>query len=297
MAGQVVSTVLVTGASGFLGSRLVSRLQGPHAVVALSRSAVTGAEVVVNGSFASIDDLRLLDAHPIDVVVHLAAATGGSSEDDGIDVNVVGTRRLLRYGLDRGIRRFVLASSIAVVGCLSPDFVPRALPIPDDHPCDAVDAYGLSKHLMEELAAYLVRRHPDTEIDLARIGSVQPVDAEPVTGAWLDSVTSPFVSFGSIVVDDVIEVLTRAVELPLGPGLHRYNVVAPLARTPGPTTAGLRQVLGRRAGDLDLSFYERAGRERAGIYSTDRVQKAYGWRAWVDPAAMVRTGVSAADRS
>ena len=60
---------------------------------------------------------------------------------------------------------------------------------------------------------------------------------------------------------------------------------------------GLRQVLGRRAGDLDLSFYEQAGRERAGIYSTDRVQKAYGWRAWVDPAAMVRTGVPAADGS
>src|SRR5664279_5686669 len=104
-----MSNVLVTGASGFLGSRLVARLATNHRVVALSRSPVEGASIDVNGSFTSATDLGTLDAYPIDTVVHLAATTGGSSEEDALDINVSGTRRLLRYCVDRGITRFVLA--------------------------------------------------------------------------------------------------------------------------------------------------------------------------------------------
>jgi len=128
-----MSNVLVTCASGFLGSRLVTRLADTHRVVALSHSPVEHAAVAVGGTFTSAADLARLDVHRIDTV-HLAAATGGSSEEDALGINVSGTRRLLRYCIDRGFTRFVLASSIAAVGCLSSDFRPGRFPSPTTIP-------------------------------------------------------------------------------------------------------------------------------------------------------------------
>jgi nucleoside-diphosphate-sugar epimerase len=279
-----MSNVLVTGASGFLGSRLVARLADRHHVVALSRSPVEGAAVTVTGSFTSAADLAELDAHPIDTVVHLAAATGGSSEEDALEVNVIGSRRLLRYCVDRGITRFVLASSIAAVGCLSSDFLPRSLPIPDDHPCDAVDAYGLSKALMEEVVFYFARRRPDLDVTMFRIGAVQPDTAGAVDEEWLESVAAPFVSLGGIAAADVVEVLARAVERAADPGVQRLNLVASRARTPIPTAEALRRILGERADRLDLSYYDVPANARAGVYATDELERAYPVSASIDPA-------------
>lgn len=282
-----MSNVLVTGASGFLGSRLVTRLADTHHVVALSRSPVEDAAVAVAGIFTSVASLGRLDEHPIDIVVHLAAATGGSSEEDALDVNVSGTRRLLRYCVDRGISRFVLASSIAAVGCLSSDFLPRTLPIPDDHPCDATDAYGLSKALMEEVAYFFARQRPGLDITMFRIGAVQPDTAEAVDETWLEAVKAPFLSLGAIVATDLVEALVRPVDRGAGPGVHRMNLVASQARAPIPTAEALRRVLGERADQLDLSFYEKAGNEHAGVYANDEVEHSFGFTASINPATMM----------
>jgi nucleoside-diphosphate-sugar epimerase len=281
-----MSNVLVTGASGFLGSRLVARLATDHRVVALSRSPVEGAAIDVNGSFTSATDLGTLDAYPIDTVVHLAATTGGSSEEDALDINVSGTRRLLRYCVDRGITRFVLASSIAAVGCLSSDFLPRELPIPDDHPCDAVDAYGLSKALMEDVIFFFVRQRPDLDITMFRIGAVQPDTTDAIDESWLAAVKAPFVSFGGIVARDVVEALARAAGQGAGPGVHRMNLVASQARVPIPTAAALRRVLGDRADGLELAYYEKPGNEYASVYAAGELARTYGFTASIDPATM-----------
>lgn len=281
-----MSNVLVTGASGFLGSQLVARLSTNHRVVALSRGAVVGAAVAVNGSFTSATDLAALDAHPVDTVVHLAATTGGSSEEDALDINVSGTRRLLRYCVDRGITRFVLASSIATVGCLSSDFLPRELPIPDDHPCDAVDAYGLSKALMEEVVFYFVRQRPDLDITVFRIGAVQPDTTDGIDESWLVGMKAPFVSFGGIVARDVVEALARSAGQGAGPGVHRMNLVASRARSPVPTAEALRRVLGERADHLDLSFYDKPGNAHASVYATDELARTFGFTASIDPVTM-----------
>jgi nucleoside-diphosphate-sugar epimerase len=67
-------TVLVTGASGFIGSRLISHLTASgFSVVALSRKDVDFSEgKVVFGDFADLKDLKQLDDLSIDIVVHLA---------------------------------------------------------------------------------------------------------------------------------------------------------------------------------------------------------------------------------
>ena len=157
-----MSLTLVTGAGGYVGVALLTELaQDGVPVVGLSRQREPGPDVV-RGDFTNPEDLRALDDLEIGRVCHLAAVTGGCSEEDGLRVNVLGTRRLMRYLIDRGCRKFVLASSIAAVGLADSDFTPQAVPIPDEHPCLARDAYGLSKYLMEEMSRYFGRAHEDS---------------------------------------------------------------------------------------------------------------------------------------
>jgi UDP-glucose 4-epimerase len=257
-----MDTILITGASGFVGSRLTQHLSPTHRIVTLSRRppiapASGQPAATVLGDFTSAEDLAQLDAYEIDAVVHLAAETGGTSEESGLMVNVVGTRRLLRYLADRGVRRFVVASSIAAAGCLSPEFLPRQLPIPADHPCDARDAYGLSKALMEEVCAYLQRIHPDLAMTVLRLGVVVPDNTPPVDGDRLSQLDVPFCSLATIDVRDVLGFVARALELE--PGFRQFNAVAEWMPTALSVRAALAATLGDRGESLDLSAYEEDG--------------------------------------
>src|SRR5579875_1966748 len=206
-----MSTVLVTGASGEIATSLRATLAADHDVIGLSRAPFDGPGRPAKGTFADPADLATLDAWPLDVAIHLGAVTGGSSEVDAIAVNVAGTRTLLRYLVDRGVKRIVLASSIAAVGCLSPDFRPRRLPIDDEHPCDATDAYGLSKYLVEEVARYFCRLDPTLDVTAFRIGSVLPPGRPDPDGDMVRSYRLPFTQLGTVTLGQVVSVLRHTV--------------------------------------------------------------------------------------
>jgi nucleoside-diphosphate-sugar epimerase len=284
-----VRTVLVTGASGFIGSQLTPDLARDHRVVGLSRSPLEGPTIWIAGSFADKGHLARLPAETFDVVVHLAGVTGGCSEQDALAVNVAGTRALLRNLVDRGTERWVLASSIAATGCLDPSFVPRALPIADDHPCDATDAYGLSKHLMEQIAGYMHRRHRGLDVTVLRIGSVIPGSACVPTATDLERYRLPFAQLGAVAVADVVAGIRAAIERPAEPGFRILNLVAPWARSPWTTSASLRRLLPPHAlAGLDLSYYEAPGHEFDGVWSVERAAEALGFRPLVDVADPAR---------
>ncbi len=112
-----MANILITGASGFIGRALCADMATRHRVLCLSRHDPELDLPWIRGEFGSFEDLRQLDDEAIDAVIHLAAAKGrGSSERDKVLVNVEGTRCLMRYLIDRGCKKFVLASSIAAVG-------------------------------------------------------------------------------------------------------------------------------------------------------------------------------------
>lgn len=273
-----VAEVLVTGATGFVGSRLIRQLSGTHKVVALSRGEAHGADAAIRGDFTSAADLAQLDSHQIDAVVHLAAETGGTTEEAGLGVNVLGTRRLFRYLLDRGVKQFVAASSIAAVGCLSPEFLPRQLPIPADHPCDARDAYGLSKALVEEVCAYFQRITPDISMTVLRLGVVVPESTPPVSDEALARIGLPFCGLATIAVQDVVDLLERAIELP--PGFRRFNAVAPWMPTSLSVREALTTLLGERVDQLDLSAYDAS--QHTSLYAIDDLLQVFG-RPLIDP--------------
>jgi UDP-glucose 4-epimerase len=273
-----MATVLVTGAGGTIGRRLAPALEMGHEVIRLTTRDGGGPGVTVRGSFGSEADLTQLDRYRLDVAVHLAAVGGDASEEAALEVNLVATRRLLRYLVDRGCRRFVVTSSIAAAGCLDPAFVPLQVPIPDDHPCLARDPYGLSKALMEELIRYVHRVAPETDFTVVRLGAVQD-EASWSPGDRLvpDGLDLPFLELGHVALGDAIRGLRAAVDAPHRPGVRILNLVAPEATCARPVAEVLRGSARVRASRLDLSWFERPGHERDPVYRIDAIRDALGF--------------------
>ncbi len=154
--------ILITGASGFIGNALAKSLADKHDIICMSRkNPQLKNSRWVKGDFSSFEDLRQIDNDDIDAVVHLAAVTGSGSERECLQVNVLGTRNLMRYLIDKGCKKFVMASSIAAVGLQDINFRPVQVPIPDEHPCLDSYGYGFSKYLMEEITKFYSRQNAD----------------------------------------------------------------------------------------------------------------------------------------
>jgi nucleoside-diphosphate-sugar epimerase len=118
-------TIFLTGATGFIGGRLLDRLSrnGTHRITCLTRSSdVASDRTSRNGNVEWITgDLGRPATYAdslsrADVVIHLAAATGASSAETLRDVNYAGTQALLAARRNAAAGKIVYVSSIAVTG-------------------------------------------------------------------------------------------------------------------------------------------------------------------------------------
>ncbi len=286
-----MARILLTGGTGYLGSRLLPRLAAAHRVVSLARQPqpLDLPVTTVRGDFTRDDDLRALDPHPVDELVHLAAVTGGAGEEEALMVNVVGTRRLLRYLLDRGCRKFVLASTIAVPGCRDARCLPARLPVPPDHLCQAREGYGLSKWLVEQLAGYFHDCQADADFTILRIGTVMD-DTTGRTKVPPDfEFRLPFLYLGRVFCSDVLAGLTLAAGAAPRPGVRHAHLVGPDVYSREPVAAVLRRFLGPRAAALDLRYHETPGLEFAPVYDLTSACADLGYA----PARSVRAAALA----
>ncbi len=277
-----MSTVLITGASGFIGRSLAKAMSAHHNVLCMSRKN-PGLELPwIRGDFGSYEDLQQLDDNAIDALIHLGAVTGGCGERDGILVNVEGTRCLMRYLMDRGCRKFVMASSIAAVGFQSIMFRPQQLPIADEHPCLDRDGYGFSKYLMEEITKYYQRQNPEIDVANLRLSSVCPDENLPdprkpgPLGEW---------SLGGITImalSDALRAFSQAAESPYKPGIRIMNAAAPRAWVAAPVAEILRNWWGD---DVDLAHFEKMENEYDSVYDVRRIKNEIGFVAAKLPGA------------
>lgn len=273
--------ILITGSSGFIGNALATSIARNKAydLICLSRSpsAVQGA-TNLQGDFSDPNALNMLDSFEgIDILIHLAAVTGGCSEEDGLRVNVAGTHHLLRYLIDRGCSKFVLASSIAAVGMQSVDFRPLQLPMPDEHPCLDRDGYGFSKYMMEEVTRYLSRQNSSLDFINLRLASIAPDERQP---APAEPGPVPIWGMGKISVmflSDTVRCLMAAVEAPVKPGVRILNAVGSQACTAVPVPQLLRSWYGSDADTIDFSHYEQPGCEKDPVYDISRIRDELGF--------------------
>ena len=121
-----MSSVIITGGAGFIGSALARRLldRGDEVVILDNLSTGSEANIPKGASFIMGDvsnpaSLARLPAAP-SAVFHLAAQSSGeaSFDDPLVDfrTNVGGTFLLLQWSMANGARRFVYTSSMSVYG-------------------------------------------------------------------------------------------------------------------------------------------------------------------------------------
>jgi nucleoside-diphosphate-sugar epimerase len=139
--------VLVTGATGFLGTHICAALRADGCglrILTRDTVDVPGAEVI---QYRDIDDVARLRAAMcgVDAVVHLAARVH-VMRDDTPDplaafraINVDLTRRLGEEAAQAGVRLFLLASSVKAVG------EETSIPWNEDVLPAPRDPYGVSK--------------------------------------------------------------------------------------------------------------------------------------------------------
>jgi nucleoside-diphosphate-sugar epimerase len=115
-------TILVTGATGRVGSRFVPRLlQQAEPVRVLVRDPVRAESLGRLGAEVAVGDLRdtgtLDDAlKGIGAVVHLGAAFRGVSDGEAVTINHTATVELAKSALRAGVTRFVYTSTTLVYG-------------------------------------------------------------------------------------------------------------------------------------------------------------------------------------
>jgi nucleoside-diphosphate-sugar epimerase len=114
--------IVVTGATGRVGSRLVPRLlQRGDTVRVLVREPERARALQKLGADIAFGDLAEPGSlntamHGADAVIHLAAFFRGATPEQAQAVNLDGTRALAEAAMEAGVRRFVFASTNLVYG-------------------------------------------------------------------------------------------------------------------------------------------------------------------------------------
>lgn len=178
---RTIKNVLVTGATGFIGQRLLHKLSAENCQIRAlvmpgdpqeSEARRLNAEIVLG----SVDDARAVGQamEGIDTVFHLAAAVGDWLSKDAVErVTLDGTKTVLGAAASRGVHA-VLASSIVVYG----DGIPCGECPEDKAFGNALGLYSESKQAQERIADDLAQSANLSVIKL-RLANVYGPNSRP----------------------------------------------------------------------------------------------------------------------
>ena len=295
--------VLITGANGFVGGRLVARLCADgHAVVAArgpdgAGGAAPGPGGPTGVTWVSLDvtdddSVRACLTPPCDAVVHLAGLALASEANEhparAWQVNAEGTARVAWHLADVATAR--RAAPLLLVASSAEVYVPRAdRPYVESDPVAPVTGYAASK-LAVELASWQVWRIAGLRVIVAR--------AFPHTGAgqdprfWIPArarilchakrSNAPAVNVGDLSavrdflhVDDVVDAYVRL--LTRGVVGETYNIASGQAVTLEQIHTRLEQLLGIRVvREVDASQVRRDARPYL-VGDASKLRTATGW--------------------
>ena len=224
--------VLVTGGAGFLGSHLADRLLDRGDTVTVIDNYATGRRenlparaeglTVLEGDIADVASVEAAFAAPVDVVVH-AAASYKDPDDWATDArtNVLGTANVVEAAKQASVRRLIYLQTALCYG-----LNPTEQPIRLDHPLlPGASSYAISKTAGEH---YIALSGLDwLSFRLANAYGPRNLSGPlPTFFSRLSDGKKCFVMDTRrdfIYVDDLVDVLVRAVDGSGRPGLYHIS--------------------------------------------------------------------------
>jgi len=140
--------ILVTGASGVIGSELTYQLKNSgHEVIGISQTKSIEGIKTFRGSITDQIFLRSLikNLESIDAFVHLAAAKEDQQESKMYETNVYGTELMIMTANELASKQFIMVSGVSIFN--SKD----ANPINEETPPSPKGSYLLTKYLSEQV--------------------------------------------------------------------------------------------------------------------------------------------------
>lgn len=173
--------ILITGGAGFIGSHTcIELLAAGHNIIVVDnfstskREALYQVHAITNKKFKvyPIDMLNVIDLEKVflenqlDAVIHFAGYKAvGESVTDPLKYysnNLVSTLNLCELMQKYHVKNLVFSSSATVYG------VPKMVPISEDFPLQALNPYGRTKLMIEEILGDLHASDPEWSISLLR---------------------------------------------------------------------------------------------------------------------------------
>lgn len=303
-------TILVTGGAGYIGSHAVLALQKAGYTVIVLDNLVYGHRDLVEDRLkvelivGDTSDRALLDnlfaTRDISAVMHFAAyAYVGESVSNPAKYyqnNFVGTLTLLEAMLAASVKHFVFSSTCATYG------VPHTIPIPEDHPQQPINPYGMTKLMVEHVLADFDKAY-DFKSVCFRYFNAAGADPDGLLGEDHEPETHliPLVLQTALGLRDAISILGTDYPTPDGTCIRDYIHVTDLAQAHvlglqyllnhGRTTTfnlgngngfsvrevidTARQVTGREI--IAIECDRRPGDPPALVGSSDRARSILGW--------------------
>jgi len=135
--------ILVTGSSGFIGKKIIERLDKLKVIKDSNNSEHINLQ--------NREQVMKLDS--ADTVIHLAGKTPQKKLkwSEYFDNNVIGTLNILEYCIQKKVKKMIYVSSYVYGN-------PKYFPIDENHPINPHNAYTESKYIGEKLCEFYSNR-------------------------------------------------------------------------------------------------------------------------------------------
>jgi nucleoside-diphosphate-sugar epimerase len=168
---EMTEAILVTGAAGFVGSKMAEVLQGQgYEVTGVDIVGEKGSGVIACDLCDLKQLLSIVSPKSFAAIVHCGAISGPALHRDDparvASANITSTINLLEFARRRSVPRFIFASSASVYGATPPD-----LPVSEERALHPSSPYAASKVAGEALVEAYCRQYEMSAASL-RIAAV-----------------------------------------------------------------------------------------------------------------------------
>jgi UDP-glucose 4-epimerase len=293
--------ILVTGGAGFIGSHIVNAyIDAGHKVVVVDNLS-TGESRFINPKalFHKMDVLdpgiqALLENECIEIINHHAAHISVSNSMINpifdANTNIIGTLKLLKHSVTLNIKKFIFSSTGGAMYGEQETF-----PANENHPCQPVSPYGISKMSAEKYLKYFNKEY-GLNTTILRYSNVYGPHQNPHGEAGVIAIfcqllakdNEPFITGDGKQTRDFISIrdVVHANCIALEPACSgTFNVSTGIETNINHLTRNLIRISGK---NIPIKYSPaRGGEQRRSVISYKRIKNCFGW----EPKVSLREGL------